>query len=89
MHKNKHSLRPTRRIVFKKLNQFWQGLQGHCYPNGLIEVDPRSEESDLVETIIHELLHREFPLLSEEAVNAAAHRMAEDVWKLGYRRIKE
>jgi hypothetical protein len=80
---------PSRRIVFRKFHDYTNGLMGRSHPNGLIEVDPRQDEQDLFDTLIHELLHREFPDLSEEAVERAANRMSWDLWKQSYRRFRE
>ena len=58
-------------------------------PNGLIEIDPRQTERDFTNTLIHELLHRELPDLSEDAVIRVANKFEWELWKMGYRRIRE
>jgi len=62
---------------------------GLCFPSGLIQIDPRQLEDDFLTTVVHELLHREFPDLSEDAVERVGVAMGKSLWKLGYRRIRQ
>lgn len=39
-----------------------------------------------LEILIHEMLHAEFPVLSEEAVDRAGKELSGALWALGYRR---
>lgn len=75
--------RPTR--SFKITERNLKGL-GVCHPDGSIDIDPKQKPLTFLETLLHELLHRQFPMLSEEAVEIASLEMAESVWDLGYRR---
>ena len=40
----------------------------------------------MLETLIHESLHAEFPKMTENEVSAAGKHLAEILWKFGYRR---
>ena len=79
-------MRRTRKVKIHRLHSFSRGLLGRCLPNGFIELDPRQEPLEFLDTFIHEMLHRELPDLSEEAVERSASRMAWDLWKHGYRK---
>lgn len=54
--------------------------------NGVIRIDPRQSEDELIDTLIHELLHANFPYLDEEAVHKGATAVAQSMWEMGYRR---
>lgn len=61
---------------------------GQCYlETGKIEIDPRLGPQDFLDTLIHELLHREFCFLGEEIVDEVATIIAKEIWKKHYRRI--
>ncbi len=78
-------VRHSSKITERKLKD----LLGVCRPNGEIEIDPRQPPREFLETLLHELLHRQFPMLSEDAVEVAATEMKDAVWEMGYRRIQE
>ena len=40
----------------------------------------------LLDTVIHELLHRECPSMQHKKVYAVANAIAKELWDLGYRR---
>jgi hypothetical protein len=52
-----------------------------------ISLDPRQSEGELLDSAVHELLHVCFPNASEESVHAKATRIADTLWKMGYRRV--
>ena len=52
-----------------------------------ITLDPRQSESELLDSAVHELLHVVFPNASEANVHAKASRIADTLWKMGYRRV--
>jgi hypothetical protein len=53
---------------------------------GDIHIDPRQPEHELIDTIVHELIHDTYPFLDEDAVESGATRIAESLWRMGYRR---
>lgn len=60
---------------------------GYCWKGyGDIHIDPRQPEHELVDTVVHELIHDTYPFLDEDAVEAGATRIAEALWRMGYRR---
>jgi hypothetical protein len=63
-------------------------LFGYCWKGtGDIHIDPRQPEYEMIDTVVHELLHDTFTFLDEPTVEAAGTRIAEALWRLGYRRI--
>jgi hypothetical protein len=44
------------------------------------------EPQEVLQTIIHESLHAEFPKMGEAPVTAAGSNIARLLWRLGYRR---
>ena len=75
------------RIIEKKLGreralgQAWAGLD-------VIEIDPRQDERERLDTLIHELLHVMMPEWSEETVVEAAKWLSRHLWKQRYRRMR-
>ncbi len=53
---------------------------GLCYPDGLIEIDPRQSPKDYLDTLVHELLHHHFPDLSEKTVIKISNIMSKAIW---------
>lgn len=64
-----------------------RGPLGLCHPNGRIEIDPRQKPREYFETLVHELLHREYPCLSEDAVEGGAINIVNSLWGQGYRKV--
>jgi hypothetical protein len=56
---------------------------------GLITIDPRQSEDEMMDTIIHEALHSSYPFLEEEIVHKGGNAVSEILWKLGYRRVRQ
>lgn len=61
---------------------------GKWTSSGLIEIDPRQSEEEEMDTAAHEVLHTEYPDLSEEAVERGAGAIKAVLWKLGFRKLK-
>jgi len=61
---------------------------GYCWKGtGDIHIDPRQPEHEMIDTVVHELMHDCLPFLDENTVETSATKMAEAMWRLGYRRI--
>lgn len=52
-----------------------------------ITLDPRQSEGELLDSAVHELLHVVFPHAPEESVHSKATRIADTLWRMGYRRV--
>ena len=57
------------------------------YYDGLVEIDPRLDSKEYLDTLIHEMLHHHLPDLSESDVLAIATRMTNQIWRKNYRRL--
>ncbi len=83
----------VRKITERKLsrNPYGSGKAcwGFCRPNGSIVIDPRLKTIDFLDTLVHELLHREVPDLSEDCVLGAGTIIAKELWAKGFRRITD
>lgn len=53
----------------------------------LIEIDPRQNAFNYLETAIHERMHLLFPKLSETQVTKKSHELAQFLWEMNYRRV--
>lgn len=72
------------RVRERKLGK---GVLGYCHDDGMIEIDPRQTPQDFLDTLVHEILHHQFPDLSEDAVLRVAPVIARTLWAQGYRRV--
>ena len=87
--------KPRRRItvVERKLGkERAQGLAYYDYygeGKSLIEIDPRQNSKDYLDTLIHEALHTIFPDMTEKIVVSVAGRLTRLLWRQGYRLIQD
>ena len=83
---------PTRFRVRNKHILESDGCVGQCWPGSddgqLIEIDPRQCPKDYMDTIIHEALHHLFPKKKEPSILRSGTSLANLLWRLGYRRVK-
>jgi hypothetical protein len=56
--------------------------------DAVIELDPRQDEKERLDTLLHETLHVLFPKLSEMAVRGLAPRITAVLWNDGWRRVR-
>jgi hypothetical protein len=81
---------------FKRKAKVWFGyishptlnVYGQCWPGGEIEINLK--KSNALKTFLHELIHNEYPHLSEKQVRAMERRLwkkmtQEDIFRLGKR----
>lgn len=87
--KNRKPKKPEKRVrvIRRKLGR--ERADGICFFDGRVHVDERLKGIRLLWTLIHELLHHEFPQISEEAVDKAAKSMATTMYDDKWRRIEE
>jgi len=78
----------TPKVREKKLGR--EHAAGQCWQDtGEIQIDPRQDSRNYMDTLIHEMLHCFFPDLEEEAVLSLSSKFTKELWKRGYRRIQE
>ena len=53
----------------------------------VIKIDPRLAPLDYLQTLCHEMLHIEFPALSETKVQRIGQRFGKILWKQNYRKM--
>lgn len=74
-------------VRYQKLGR--QRAHGICdWAKQTILIDERQRARQLLDTIIHEHLHRIFPDWSETMVTKTANDLATAIWKMGYRRVE-
>lgn len=73
------------KVVHKKLGRERARGQAHCDDN-LIEIDPRLKKREHLEILIHEALHLLNPTFSETRIINDSKKLANMLWKQGYRK---
>lgn len=63
------------------------GLADH--DNMTIEIDPRQNSKQFLDTLVHEVAHLFFPEASESKIRDFANTVTHIAWEKGYRRIQE
>lgn len=66
----------------KALGQAYQGMN-------VVEIDPRQDERERMDTLIHELLHLMCPKWEEKKVEKRANWLCKHLWRQGYRRMRD
>jgi len=75
------------KIVERRLGK--ERCWGLCwYDEKLIEIDPRQNQRQYLNTLIHEMLHLFFEDLSETTVKSVASKMSTVIWNKKYRKTK-
>lgn len=75
------------KVIRRKLGR--EQADGLCTFDGKVHVDERLRGIRHMETLLHELLHHEFPWLSEEAVDSSAKSMATTMYDDHWRRVEQ
>ena len=80
----------NRRWKIKFVNRLAKGTFGDCQDSKkaserIIRVKKSQKEEDVLDTLIHEMLHAIFPQLTEDTVYDAANDLSRTLYKLGYR----
>ena len=79
----------SRKIKIRERKLGREKALGQCWPGKhLVEIDPRQDSLEYMDTAIHETLHDLFPDMTEPCVGWAAGSISKALWKLNYRRIK-
>jgi hypothetical protein len=79
--------KPPVKIVRRKLGR--ERADGLCTWDGKVHVDERLKGIAHLETVLHELLHNEFPSLREKAVAVASRNIAAAMFDDDWRRVEQ
>ena len=74
------------KVVLKKLGRERALGQAWMHEN-LVELEPRQKPKKFLAVLIHEILHCLEPDWSESKVDRHSMKIADIVWKQGYRKI--
>lgn len=74
------------RIREKKLGREY-GL--HWIGTSDIDIDPRQDAKEYLDTLVHELMHLYFVDLNEETVRIITANIVEAIWAKNYRRLQK
>lgn len=59
---------------------------GTCDPkNHVIQIKPNLGDDELLDTVIHELLHACYPDMGEDAIAESSRTITDALWRIGYR----
>jgi hypothetical protein len=72
-------------IIERKLGK--EKALGQLTDEGVIEIDPRQGAYEYLDTVVHELVHNQFPDLSEKQTEQKSKRISKSLWKIGYRKV--
>lgn len=53
-----------------------------------ITIDPRQKEKEMLDTMVHELLHIIVPKWEEAQIARVSRAVAANLWRQGYRRVR-
>ena len=81
----------NRRWRIKFVNRLAKNTFGDCQDSKkaierIIRVKRKQKEEDILDTLLHEMLHAIFPQLTEDIIYDAANDLSRTLFKLGYRR---
>ena len=84
----------SRRWRIRFVNRLAKGTFGDCQDSKkaserIIRVKRAQKEEDLLDTILHEMLHAILPQLTEDIIYDAANDLSRTLIKLGYKLEKE
>ena len=78
--------KPPIYINYKKLGR--EKRDGQAWKDDrVIDIDPRLKGFDLLETLVHEIQHVQFPKWGEHMVIGRSKELAELLWQQGYRKV--
>ena len=79
----------VRKPSIKNKNIPEKDVLGYAYQEDFeIEIDPRQDSREYLNTLIHEMLHCFFPDLSERNITRLANIMTEKIWRRRFRRLE-
>ena len=79
---------PKKPIVVERTLERHKAVGRMDYENNTIEIDPRQDSKDYLDTLIHEKLHHLDSKWSEEKVIKWANALSQFLWEQNYRKVK-
>lgn len=82
------------RVFTKNLGGPRPGSKRSSTPFGIVDadgnvyIDPRQCKSEMLDTLIHEMLHIAYPRMSEQNVRKGSLAISTVLWRKGYRLTK-
>jgi hypothetical protein len=84
------------KVVYAKLGSSRPKLQKNgksktpfgIWSDGIIKVDPRQEPSEMLDTLVHEILHEAQPEITEEGIERISEMISAVLWREGYRKVE-
>lgn len=58
------------------------------WSEGMIKIDPRQEPFEMLDTIVHEILHEAQPEINEEGIERISNLISKVLWREGYRKVE-
>ena len=58
------------------------------WDKGCIKIDPRQEPSEMIDTLVHEILHEAQPEITEEGIERISNLISKTLWREGYRKVE-
>ena len=79
------------RILTEKLGKRAPGRRsntpyGIVASDGNVYIDPRQSKSEMLDTLVHEMLHIAYPRMSERSVRRGSRTISKVLWRRGYRK---
>jgi hypothetical protein len=77
-------------ILTRRLGKTAPGKGGKT-PYGMVDmegnvyIDPRQSKSEMLDTLVHEMLHIAYPRMSEKSVRGGSLAISTALWRRGYR----
>jgi hypothetical protein len=84
---------PSRELVITIQGKLWnvyiEALKGLTVHKRCIYVNPNHYGKDFCGTLVHEVIHANFPYMSERRVVEIENSITDLLWAVGYRNINE
>lgn len=78
------------KVVEKRLRKHGgKKVYGQAHENGLVEIDPRQDSIEYLDTLVHEILHIKFPKLTEKEVIQISNDITNAIWGQNFRKIQD
>lgn len=84
---NTEIIKNRKKYIQKRVGMYFYVTSGAVSADTIL-IDPNQNQRSFLNTLIHEMLHRECPGWTESHVRGSANRIARIIWEQGYRKEK-